>query len=118
MASIQLTAMVLFFLFIGINGLCGQLGPNFIPLMTNSSRARHWPWHAAIYHREYGSIDTYQCGGTVISSDSILTAAHCVSRNNEVMFSGDVSVSLGRLNLNASESSAQKFDVILMLSVA
>ncbi|XP_053686659.1 chymotrypsinogen A-like [Sabethes cyaneus] len=36
-----------------------------------------WPWHAAIFRRK-GSSTNYVCGGSVISEEYILTAAHCV----------------------------------------
>nr|XP_034836360.1 chymotrypsin-like elastase family member 2A [Maniola hyperantus] len=36
-----------------------------------------WPWFAAIYHSERSL--RYICGGTLISTDSVLTAGHCVT---------------------------------------
>ncbi|XP_037049511.1 CLIP domain-containing serine protease B15-like [Bradysia coprophila] len=83
--------------------ICGQLSLRPMPLMAHSYDRRHWPWHAAVYHH-IDSNPTYQCGGTVISSKAILTAAHCVQVEL-------ISVSLGRLNLGVDENSAQTFQV-------
>ncbi|KAG4065746.1 hypothetical protein HA402_012424 [Bradysia odoriphaga] len=91
---------------------CGQRLPDLAPLITNSNPTHHWPWHAAIYHnKDNQSFPVYQCGGTVISSNSVLTAAHCVSRFGEPMQSNQILVSLGRLNLDVHESSGQNFTV-------
>jgi len=49
------------------------------------SRRKIWPWHALIYRRDskpdepMGTKMTYICGGTLISGNLILTAAHCLS---------------------------------------
>ena len=90
--------------------ICGQLSPRATPLIANSYNARHWPWHAAIYHDIDDSDPTYKCGGTVISSKSILTAAHCAKID-----ANKISVSLGRLNLAVVEKSAQTFRVNFLL---
>lgn len=91
---------------------CGQLRTTLIPLLTNTHTTHHWPWHVAIYHQDSKSNLIYKCGGTLISSNSILTAAHCVMVDVE-----DVTISLGRLLLNVSESSTHFVKVIILISV-
>lgn len=102
---------------IQINGLqiptssCGRLISDHKPLIRNSPLTSRWPWHAAIYHLDDSPIPSYQCGGTVISSKSVLTAGHCVSLYNAPLDTAKVSVALGRFNLAVDESSSQAFEV-------
>lgn len=88
---------------------CGQRLLEGLPLITKTDRAKHWPWHAAIFYNK--SIPEYRCGGTVISSNLVLTAGHCVAENNAQVNISNVLVSLGRLNLDVQENSAQSFTV-------
>ena len=94
---------------------CGQRLSEPIPLMIDAFNASHYPWHAAIYHKDDQFVPQYKCGGTLIDSLSILTAAHCVSRYNQPMDAAKIFVSLGRLNLGVNESSSQSFVVIFYL---
>ncbi|XP_053683628.1 chymotrypsinogen A-like [Sabethes cyaneus] len=58
---------------------CGipKIGGNELITTGKDTVMGDWPWHAAIYHRKGHSTD-YVCGGTVISEEFIVTAAHCV----------------------------------------
>lgn len=124
MVTSHLTVFVLYLMSITIDiGLalhspCGQLKYQPPPQMTRSERLTYnWPWHAAIYHQmNEESPSTYKCGGTVISSFSILTAAHCVSHRSVPLDVRFVSVSVGRLNLNETEITSQSFGVTFDLS--
>lgn len=100
-----------------ITWTCGERLVDHRTFITNSYPTNHWPWHAAIFHRDDDSTMEYKCGGTVITSDSILTAGHCVSHYNEPLETRQVWVSLGRLNLGLNESSAQSLQVIFMFFV-
>ncbi|KAJ6630488.1 Chymotrypsinogen B [Pseudolycoriella hygida] len=85
---------------------CGRRIPGPSPLMLGAYNAERWPWHAAIYYK--GELN---CGGTLISENSVRTAGHCVTIDGELMATTDLVVWLGRYNLHASERSAQQFEV-------
>ncbi|XP_046683966.1 LOW QUALITY PROTEIN: serine proteinase stubble-like [Homalodisca vitripennis] len=60
---------------------CGQVEVNPTPLIThgqNTARGQ-WPWHIALYRIE-GINLSYSCGGSLVSSTVVITAAHCVTK--------------------------------------
>ncbi|XP_026488554.2 CLIP domain-containing serine protease HP8-like [Vanessa tameamea] len=58
-----------------------------------------WPWHAAIYRYDE-TVSKYICGGTLISKNFILTAAHCASLRGIPLAPEVLTVYLGKFNLN------------------
>ncbi|KAL1454080.1 hypothetical protein WDU94_010367 [Cyamophila willieti] len=61
---------------------CGSVVYNKAqPLVTNGQKTARgqWPWHAALYKTE-GINLSYICGGSLITSMYVITAAHCVTK--------------------------------------
>uniref|UniRef100_A0A8D8SCF4 Serine protease gd n=1 Tax=Cacopsylla melanoneura TaxID=428564 RepID=A0A8D8SCF4_9HEMI len=61
---------------------CGTVVSNKAqPLVTNGQKTARgqWPWHAALYKTE-GINLSYICGGSLITSMYVITAAHCVTK--------------------------------------
>lgn len=115
----QVIAAILTSLIFRINGNkvtpCGERLLNHEALITNGllSNEGDWPWHAAIYFIS-NRDSSYKCGGTLISPDSILTAAHCVPAG---ISADKFLIYLGTHNLKASGSSFQTFQVIQIFFV-
>lgn len=57
-----------------------------------------WPWLAAVYVNNLTSL-AYQCGGTLISSRIVISAAHCFQLFKKRFTANEVLVFLGRHNL-------------------
>lgn len=90
---------------------CGQLPSTLVPLLTNARTTHRWPWHVAVFHQYNEANPIYQCGGTLISTNAVLTAAHCVEVDAD-----QVTVSLGRLLLDANESDAPNKVIFLFFN--
>ncbi|XP_053137310.1 chymotrypsin-like elastase family member 2A [Hemicordylus capensis] len=62
----------------------------------DDARANSWPWQASL---QYSSSGTWRhtCGGTLIATNWVMTAAHCISSSRTYR------VYLGKYNLTASE---------------
>ncbi|XP_060624430.2 hyaluronan-binding protein 2 isoform X3 [Anolis sagrei] len=76
---------------------------------TKTKAGKH-PWQASL-QRKFSLNPFWQkghyCGGTLIESCWVLTAAHCVLRTN----AHTLQVALGKQDLNSREYHEQKFDV-------
>lgn len=80
------------------------------PGISNGSQQREgeWPWLAAIWLTQ-DAQRFYACGGTLISSDAVLTAAHCLYKFGYPVDARRVSVQLGKHYLHLSGQHTQEF---------
>ncbi|XP_061393648.1 serine protease gd [Musca vetustissima] len=72
----------------------GSLTINELPSITRGA----WPWLAAVYVNNLTSL-AYQCGGTLISTRIVVSAAHCFQLFKKRYTANEVLVFLGRHNL-------------------
>ncbi|XP_076597150.1 chymotrypsin-like elastase family member 2A isoform X2 [Chaetodon auriga] len=81
---------------------CGS--PTFRPVLTRvvggeNARPNSWPWQISLQYNNQGEW-RHTCGGTLISNQWVLTAAHCISSSREYR------VALGKHNLVETELGA------------
>lgn len=95
---------------------CGRRLVDHTALIVNgyNSNEGDWPWHATIFHIQIDQNVKYMCGGTLLNSNSILTAAHCVYENGRPLVPDRVLVQLGRHNLKISGTHTQEIEVIAL----
>ncbi|XP_055548492.1 uncharacterized protein LOC129732053 [Wyeomyia smithii] len=79
----------------------------------NESQLGEWPWHVALFHRMNRASPSYACGGTIISENYIVTAAHCVYPRSRVrpLTAAEILVRAGIANIQQLEHSLQQFAV-------
>ncbi|XP_037031091.1 limulus clotting factor C-like isoform X2 [Bradysia coprophila] len=92
---------------------CGRRLVNHEALIVNghTSKEGDWPWHTGILHIEINRNIEYKCGGTLLNTDSVLTAAHCVYENDRPIVPDRVLAQLGRHNLKISGTHSQDIEV-------
>ncbi|XP_035015610.1 chymotrypsin-C [Hippoglossus stenolepis] len=81
---------------------CGL--PTFSPVVTRvvggeDVRPHSWPWQISLQYNRQGEW-RHTCGGTLISNQWVLTAAHCISSSKEYR------VAMGKQNLIETEAGA------------
>ncbi|XP_051847357.1 chymotrypsin-C [Antechinus flavipes] len=94
-------ASVVLLAFLGYASSCGV--PTYLPNLATrvvggeDARPHSWPWQISL---QYLKDDTYRhtCGGTLISNQHVLTAAHCISKGKTYR------VLLGKNNLVEEEA--------------
>ncbi|KAL4646046.1 elastase 3 precursor-like [Arapaima gigas] len=82
---------------------CGV--PAFPPLLSKvvggeDARPHSWPWQISLQYSKNGNW-YHTCGGTLISNEWVLTAAHCINSRNTYR------VVLGKQNLKEVESGSE-----------
>lgn len=98
---------------------CGNVIPKANPLIIHGLETYpgNFPWHAALYFSEIGSLK-YICGGSLISMSSVLTAAHCITKSKSKLAinSDSLLVYLGKHNLQkwtGQEQDGKVVDIIV-----
>ncbi|KAG8200314.1 hypothetical protein JTE90_028498 [Oedothorax gibbosus] len=69
-----------------------------------ASEPHEWPWMTAIFRRHQSSRPkTFICGGSLINTKYILTAAHCFVHNYKILPASSFVVRVGSHQLNSGE---------------
>ncbi|KAG7307754.1 hypothetical protein JYU34_006341 [Plutella xylostella] len=92
--------------------VCGRRSMDHTELVTTGADAQNgdWPWHVAMFIVD--AVDkkkeVYQCGGSIISWTTVLTAGHCVSSKGSITEAHRVLLVAGTANLSDSSAPGLK----------
>lgn len=85
-----------------INSVCGtrHSETEITPLVFGGEETQRgdWPWMAAIYLNKATGL-SFNCGGTLVSSNAVITAAHCINTSTKNYRAHEVVLYLGRYSL-------------------
>ncbi|CAH2098460.1 unnamed protein product [Euphydryas editha] len=91
---------------------CGRRKIDYTELIVGGAPTKpgDFPWHAALYKLDR-SVIKYICGGTLISKNAVLTAAHCASSRGVAFLPEVLSVVLGKFHLTGGDVAIQEREV-------
>ncbi|XP_063708228.1 serine proteinase stubble-like [Culicoides brevitarsis] len=84
------------------NEVCGRPVPAGNSLVLNGTPTvrGEFPWLIAIYTKKTKNLE-YQCGGTLITNQAILTAAHCIHlHNDDILTENEIVLFIGRNDID------------------
>ncbi|XP_053688220.1 serine protease 53 [Sabethes cyaneus] len=92
---------------------CGQRQITFQGYILGGNEASEgdWPWHAAIYQKLQNG-EKYLCGGTIISENFVLTAAHCTFPHRLELPADNFLVKLGLHNRSYPFEHSTAYEVV------
>lgn len=98
--------------------VCGQAALSYRPLVLGGTPIEKgsWPWLVALYINDPKSL-SFNCGGNLISSRTVLTAAHCLKVRGVEYKAEHLLVVAGRYNLldwSESTSRTSKVEKIII----
>lgn len=111
MSGIRIRSLILLSLSVGVclGQRCGLSTTTSRIVGGQSADAHEWPWMALLKIRSESDLDSgtyHECGGTLISDQWILTAAHCVKSTSDPV--KRIEVILGEHIINKKEGSELK----------
>ncbi|XP_039764637.1 chymotrypsin-like elastase family member 2A [Pararge aegeria] len=97
-------------------GNCGRRQVTHTELIVNGAMTKpgDWPWHVALYKIDVSTIK-YICGGTLISKNYVLTAAHCITLRGVPVLPESLSAVLGKFNLIGGDTDSQEREVFSLI---
>lgn len=111
--KLAISIFVLFNYGIQVQSNCGSRLVKHQGLIVGGNEAKEgfWPWHVNIMHIVSDWNINYKCGGTLLNSNAILTAAHCVHENGQLITPYRVIIQMGQNNIISPGPNSQSSKV-------